>query len=60
MWMYLLSRANNKMEPMCARVIDVDSTVYATFRLSCLRGWSRRRVPVFLFLTVVTRGTHQS
>ena len=37
-------------------MIDVDSMVYAAFRLSCLHGWSRRRLSVFLFLTVVTRG----
>ena len=42
------------------RVMDADSTVYAKFRLSCLWGWSRRRVSVFSLLTVVTRGTPQS
>ncbi len=60
LWMYSLPRATDIAEPMCARMIDVDSTVYAAFILSCLCGWLRRRVSVFLFLTVVTRGTHHS
>ena len=42
LWMYSLPRATDIAELMCARVIDVDSTAYTAFRLSSLRGWSRR------------------
>jgi hypothetical protein len=49
-----------KIASMCTHVMDLDSTVYAKFRLSCPWGWSRRSVSVFSLLAVVTRGTHQS